>query len=60
MYLKVTTGPGQYIRKPGLLTDTGLYIEKFGKKAALIGGNTSRKIIEKTLTTSFYLNKVSH
>jgi glycerol dehydrogenase len=50
--LKVTTGPGQYIRKEGLVTEAGLYIEKFGKTAVLIGGNTSREIIEADLMNS--------
>lgn len=47
--LKVTVGPAQYVRKSGLLSEIGLYIEKFGKKAVLIGGNISREIVETKL-----------
>jgi glycerol dehydrogenase len=50
--LKVTVGPAQYVRKAGLLSNAGLYIKKFGKTAILIGGNTSREIIEGTVKQS--------
>jgi glycerol dehydrogenase len=50
--LNVTTGPGQYARKAGLISEAGTYIEKFGKKAVLIGGNISREIVEVELTRS--------
>ena len=48
----VTVGPGQYHRKAGLLSDAGLYINKFGTTAVLIGGNTSRRVIEGPLRRS--------
>ena len=50
--MKVTVGPGQYVRNAGLLSETGLYIKKFGKSAVLIGGNISREVIEDTLRKS--------
>ncbi|EKN70548.1 Iron-containing alcohol dehydrogenase [Neobacillus bataviensis LMG 21833] len=50
--MMVTVGPAQYSRKAGLLSDVGLHINKFGKNAVLIGGNTSREIIEETLRKS--------
>lgn len=52
MCLKVTVGPAQYVRNAGLLFDAGLYIKKYGKTAVLIGGNTSREIVEATLMQS--------
>jgi glycerol dehydrogenase len=51
--MKITVGPGQYVRKKGIIADAGLYIKKFGKTAVLIGGNTSRKVIEGTIWKSF-------
>ncbi|PLS01002.1 iron-containing alcohol dehydrogenase family protein [Neobacillus cucumis] len=48
----VTVGPGQYHRKTGLLSDAGLYIKKLGTTAVLIGGNTSRQVIEGPLRQS--------
>jgi glycerol dehydrogenase len=50
--LKVTVGPAQYIRKAGILSEVGKYIKKFGTTAILIGGNTSREIVEGTLRNS--------
>jgi glycerol dehydrogenase len=50
--LKATIGPTQYVRKAGLLAESGVYIAKFGKTAVLIGGNTSREVVEDTLTKS--------
>ncbi|PLS17425.1 oxidoreductase [Bacillus sp. M6-12] len=50
--MKVSTGPGQYVRKAGLLTEAGIYIEELGRTAVLIGGNTSRQIVEETLSKS--------
>jgi glycerol dehydrogenase len=50
--MKVTVGPAQYIRNNGLLEEAGTYIKNFGKTAALIGGHTSREIIEGSLQKS--------
>ncbi|PLT30017.1 iron-containing alcohol dehydrogenase family protein [Peribacillus deserti] len=50
--MKVTTGPAQYVRKAGLLSEAGLFIKKLGKTAVLIGGNTSREIVEGNLRKS--------
>lgn len=50
--MKVTVGPAQYIRNNGLLEKAGTYIKNFGKTAALIGGHTSREIIEVSLRKS--------
>ncbi|MDQ0273436.1 iron-containing alcohol dehydrogenase family protein [Cytobacillus purgationiresistens] len=50
--MKVTVGPAQYIRESGLLSEIGLYIEKFGKKAVLIGGIISRETVEAPLIES--------
>lgn len=50
--MKVIVGPAQYIRNNGLLEEAGTYIKNFGKTAALIGGHTSREIIEVSLRKS--------
>src|SRR3954466_11857013 len=42
----VTVGPGQYHRNAGLLLDAGLYIKRYGTTAVLVGGNTSRQVID--------------
>lgn len=48
--MNVTTGPGQYVRKPGLLNEAGSYIGKYGKSAVLIGGDISREMVQGALT----------
>ncbi|MEH7158420.1 iron-containing alcohol dehydrogenase family protein [Neobacillus drentensis] len=50
--MKVTVGPAQYIRNKSLLEDAGSYIKKFGKTAALIGGQISRGLVEDSLRKS--------
>jgi glycerol dehydrogenase len=50
--MKVTVGPAQYIRRKGLLEEAGTYIKNFGKTAALIGGHTSRELIEVSVRQS--------
>lgn len=50
--MKVTVGPAQYIRSKGLVEAAGTYIKNFGKTAALIGGHTSREIVEESLRKS--------
>jgi glycerol dehydrogenase len=57
--MKVTVGPAQYIRDKGLLEVAGTYIKNFGKTAALIGGHTSRGIIEVSLKKSLEDHGVS-
>jgi glycerol dehydrogenase len=51
--MEINVGPGQYVRKTGIIADVGLYIKKFGTTAVLIGGHTSRKLIVGTLRKSF-------
>ncbi|AZU62759.1 iron-containing alcohol dehydrogenase family protein [Neobacillus mesonae] len=51
--MKLIVGPGQYIRKEGILSDAGLYIKKFGTTAVLVGGNTGRLVVEELLEKSF-------
>jgi glycerol dehydrogenase len=48
----VTVGPGQYHRNAGLLLDAGLYIKRYGTTAVLVGGNTSRQVIDGPLRQS--------
>jgi glycerol dehydrogenase len=50
--MKVTVGPAQYIRNKGLLEAAGTYIKNFGNSAALIGGHTSKEIVEVSLRKS--------
>jgi glycerol dehydrogenase len=57
--MKVTVGPGQYIRQAGLIYEAGLYIKNFGKTAALIGGQKSLEIVENTLSQSFSEHAIS-
>ncbi|WP_413299638.1 iron-containing alcohol dehydrogenase family protein [Bacillus sp. 1P10SD] len=57
--MKVTVGPAQYIRNKGVLEEAGTYIKNFGKTAALIGGHTSRGIIEGSLRKSLSEHGVS-
>ncbi|MEH7548301.1 iron-containing alcohol dehydrogenase family protein [Neobacillus vireti] len=48
----VTVGPGQYHRNAGIISDSGLYIKRFGSTAVLVGGNTSRQVIDGPLRQS--------
>jgi glycerol dehydrogenase len=48
----VTVGPAQYVRNMGLINESGIYIRKFGKSAALIGGHTSLEMVEESLKQS--------
>ncbi|MEH7502783.1 iron-containing alcohol dehydrogenase family protein [Neobacillus drentensis] len=57
--MKVTVGPAQYFRDKGLLEDAGTYIKNFGKTAALIGGHTSREIVEVSLRKSLSEHGIS-
>jgi len=56
--MKVTVGPGQYIRNKGLLNKAGAYIKNFGKTAALIGGHNSSEIVEASLRNSLLENGI--
>jgi glycerol dehydrogenase len=57
--VNVTIGPGQYVRKAGVLSEVGNYIEKFGKTAVLIGGKTSLDVVEGKLTESLSAHGIS-
>lgn len=50
--MNVTVGPAQYIRNKGLLEEAGSYIKNFGNSAALIGGHTSKEIVEVSIRKS--------
>jgi glycerol dehydrogenase len=50
--LKVAISPAQFVREAGLLSNSGLFIKKLGKTAVIIGGHTSRDIVEGTLRKS--------
>lgn len=54
--MKVTVGPAAYIRESGVLSNISLFIEKFGKKAVLIGGEISREIVETPIRESLTKN----
>lgn len=56
--MRVTVGPAQYIRRKGLLEEAGTYIKNFGKTAALIGGHTSKELIEVSLRESLSGNGI--
>lgn len=57
--MKVTVGPGQYIRQAGLIYEAGLYIKSIGKTAALIAGHKSLEIVEDTLRVSLSEQEIS-
>ncbi|WP_425414750.1 iron-containing alcohol dehydrogenase [Peribacillus kribbensis] len=42
----------RYCRETGALSQSGVFIEKFGKSAVLIGGNISRETVEGELRKS--------
>ncbi|MBT2738662.1 iron-containing alcohol dehydrogenase family protein [Bacillus sp. ISL-7] len=56
--MNVTVGPAQYIRNKGLLEEAGPYIKNFGNSAALIGGHTSKEIVEGSLRKSLSKNGI--
>ncbi|MFD0050995.1 hypothetical protein ACFVHQ_16925 [Actinomycetes bacterium NPDC127524] len=47
--MKATTDPALFVRKVGLLSNSCLFIKKSKQTAVIIGGHTSREIVEGTL-----------
>lgn len=50
--------PKRYINRPGIIKDAGIYIKEYGKRAYLIGGNTSFSVVGEEFYKSLSENEV--
>jgi glycerol dehydrogenase len=58
--IKIMIVPNRYIQGPGILDETGKYINHLGSKAFVIGGSTALATVKDRIGVSLDRNSMPH